>query len=92
MPEFDRFDILALPTAQVFPFSKDVHWPESINGRQMDTYHRWMEVVVAVLSLENLKPDMFGGFQPTLRQFEVTGTFTTGMFEYDLSTVYTKVL
>ena len=46
MPEFDRFDILALPTAQVFPFSKDVHWPESINGRQMDTYHRWMEVVI----------------------------------------------
>ena len=43
---FERYDLLALPTAQVFPFSADVHWPDSINGRAMDTYHRWMEVVI----------------------------------------------
>jgi amidase len=43
---FNRYDLLALPTAQVFPFSADVHWPGSINGRAMDTYHRWMEVVI----------------------------------------------
>jgi len=43
---FDRYDFLALPTAQVFPFPKDTHWPESIQNRKMDTYHRWMEVVI----------------------------------------------
>jgi amidase len=43
---FDTYDVLALPTAQVFPFSKDVPWPATIHGRKMDTYHRWMEVVV----------------------------------------------
>ncbi len=43
---FDRYDVLALPSAQVFPFPADVHWPKSINGREMDTYHRWMEVVI----------------------------------------------
>ena len=43
---FQSFDILALPTAQVFPFSTDIHWPKSINGKLMDTYHRWMEVVI----------------------------------------------
>ena len=43
---FEYYDILALPSAQVFPFSADVHWPKSINGRAMDTYHRWMEVVI----------------------------------------------
>jgi amidase len=43
---FERYDFLALPTAQVFPFSKDLHWPTAINGRDMDTYHRWMEVVI----------------------------------------------
>ena len=42
----DQFDFLALPSAQVFPFDADVHWPESIDGRAMDTYHRWMEVVI----------------------------------------------
>jgi amidase len=43
---FERYDLLALPTAQVFPFSADIHWPSSIDGRAMDTYHRWMEVVI----------------------------------------------
>ena len=43
---FGEYDFLALPSAQVFPFSKEIHWPESINGVEMDTYHRWMEVVI----------------------------------------------
>jgi len=43
---FQRFDFLILPSAQVFPFPKEVHWPDEIDGRKMDTYHRWMEVVV----------------------------------------------
>ncbi|MEE4299750.1 MAG: amidase [Pseudomonadales bacterium] len=43
---FGRYDLLALPAAQVFPFPAEVHWPDRIDGRTMDTYHRWMEVVV----------------------------------------------
>lgn len=43
---FGEFDFLVLPSAQVFPFPKDIHWPKKINGQQMDTYHRWMEVVI----------------------------------------------
>ena len=43
---FNIYDFLILPTAQVFPFSNDIHWPKEINGRIMDTYHRWMEVVI----------------------------------------------
>jgi amidase len=43
---FGRFDALALPSAQVFPFDKRLTWPRSVAGRTMDTYHRWMEVVV----------------------------------------------
>lgn len=43
---FERHDLLALPTAQVFPFSADIHWPEAVNDKPMDTYHRWMEVVI----------------------------------------------
>ncbi len=41
-----QYDVLALPSAQVFPFAVETHWPTSINGREMDTYHRWMEVVI----------------------------------------------
>jgi amidase len=43
---FDSFDFLLLPSAQVFSFDVDLHWPREINGVKMDTYHRWMEVVI----------------------------------------------
>jgi len=43
---FERVDFLLLPSAQVFPFAADQDWPRSIAGTVMDTYHRWMEVVV----------------------------------------------
>ncbi|WP_251975692.1 amidase [Salinicola avicenniae] len=43
---FSRFDYLVMPSAQVFPFAADTPWPREINGRSMDTYHRWMEVVI----------------------------------------------
>ena len=43
---FARYDALLLPAAQVFPFPGEETWPKAVGGRQMDTYHRWMEVVV----------------------------------------------
>jgi amidase len=43
---FDRYDVLALPSAQVWPFDAHLRWPPEIAGRTMDTYHRWMEVTI----------------------------------------------
>lgn len=40
------YDVLALPSAQVWPFPVAERWPRSIAGRTMDTYHRWMEVTL----------------------------------------------
>ena len=45
---FETYDALALPSAQVWPFPADWRWPEEVAGRKMDTYHRWMEIVVPV--------------------------------------------
>ncbi len=45
---FEAYDYLLLPSAQVFPFDAATHWPKEIAGRTMDTYHRWMEVVIPV--------------------------------------------
>ncbi|WP_394153010.1 amidase [Loktanella salsilacus] len=45
---FDDFDALVLPTAQCWPFPIDWAYPQDIAGQQMDSYHRWMEVVVPV--------------------------------------------
>ncbi len=43
---FEIHDVLVLPSAQLWPFDVSWTYPESIAGRVMDTYHRWMEVVV----------------------------------------------
>ena len=45
---FQTYDALVLPSAQVWPFPADWRWPQAINGHAMDTYHRWMEVVIPV--------------------------------------------
>jgi amidase len=49
---FSQFDYLLIPSAQVFPFDADLHWPKSVNRVTMDTYHRWMEVVVPATLLD----------------------------------------
>ncbi|MCF8485509.1 MAG: amidase [Rhodobacteraceae bacterium] len=43
---FDHFDAIVLPSAQVWPFPAEWRWPQEIAGQKMDTYHRWMEVVI----------------------------------------------
>ncbi len=43
---FERYDFLLLPSAQVFPFDAAEPWPKVVGGQAMDTYHRWMEVVI----------------------------------------------
>ncbi len=43
---FETFDALVLPSAQVFPFPAEWNWPKMVAGKPMDTYHRWMEVVI----------------------------------------------
>ena len=42
----ERHDLVALPTAQVWPFDATLRWPSKIAGRTMDTYHRWMETTI----------------------------------------------
>ncbi|MEO0390002.1 MAG: amidase [Pseudomonadota bacterium] len=61
---FEEYDALALPTAQLWPFDAAMDWPREIAGQAMDTYHRWMEVVVfaSLLGLPVVAvPGGFGG-------------------------------
>jgi amidase len=43
---FTQYDAVILPSTQVWPFAVETRWPEAIGDRVMDSYHRWMEVVV----------------------------------------------
>ena len=46
---------------------------------------------LVVISFQNAKISPVGGLMPTMRQFEVTGTFRTGMYEYDNKFLYTTL-
>jgi amidase len=43
---FETYDALLMPSAQVWPFPIDWVHPTEIAGAEMDTYHRWMQVVI----------------------------------------------
>lgn len=43
---FETVDVLVLPSAQCWPFPAELEHPVEIAGQEMDTYHRWMQVVV----------------------------------------------
>ncbi|MGH8113223.1 MAG: amidase [Rhodanobacteraceae bacterium] len=43
---FDSYTYLVLPSAQVYPFSVDTHWPDRVGGTRMRTYHEWMAVSI----------------------------------------------
>ncbi|WP_282151458.1 amidase [Ruegeria atlantica] len=45
---FEGFDALILPSTQVWPFELELPYPTEIAGKSMDTYHRWMQVMIPV--------------------------------------------
>ena len=45
---FKTYDYFVLPTAQLFPFDADLHWPKAIAGKTMETYHEWMKVTLPI--------------------------------------------
>ncbi|PCJ04261.1 MAG: amidase [Rhodobacteraceae bacterium] len=45
---FETYDALVLRTAQCWPFDVEIDYPRQIAGVAMDSYHRWMQVVVPV--------------------------------------------
>ena len=49
---FDKFDFLALPSAQIFPFDKKIQYPSELNNKKLDTYHRWLEIFIMSSLLE----------------------------------------
>lgn len=44
--------------------------------------------LVTVIAGENIKTGPLGEYIPVTREFEVTGTFTSGMYEYDSQNLY----
>ena len=45
---FEKYDFMIAPAGQVFPFDATIHWPKVVGGVSMDTYHRWMQVMIPI--------------------------------------------
>ena len=45
---FETYDYFIVPTAQLFPFDANIHWPKQIAGTTMETYHDWQKGVIPV--------------------------------------------
>jgi len=43
---FETYDYFIVPTAQLFPFDANLHWPKEIAGVKMTTYHEWQKGVI----------------------------------------------
>jgi len=88
-----KFDFLVLPTAQVFPFSKEIHWPAEIAGRKMDTYHRWMEVVIGGSLAGNPVVNVPAGFDEQGRPMgiQVMGRFGEDKKVLEFALAYEQV-
>ncbi len=44
-----------------------------------------------LISMENIPRDPMGTFLPVMRQFQVTGTFSTGLYDYDVGNLYARL-
>ena len=43
---FEKYDFLAMPSAQVFPFDANINFPKKIGSHSLSTYHKWMETTI----------------------------------------------
>jgi amidase len=43
---FETYDYFIVPTAQLFPFDANLHWPKEVAGVKMQTYHEWQQGVI----------------------------------------------
>lgn len=65
--------------------------PLLVGSGLADRMHILAGDTLTVIAFENLQMSAFGVPTPALRAFEVTGTFTTGMYDYDTRNVYTPL-
>ncbi len=62
---FEKYDFMIAPAAQVFPFDAITHWPKEVGGVSMDTYHRWMHVMIPISMSGCPALSVPGRLQPT---------------------------
>ena len=65
--------------------------PILIGAALADRFSLLVGDTVTVIAFQGAKVSPLGGVMPTLRKFEMTGKFRTGMYEYDNKFLYTTI-
>jgi lipoprotein-releasing system permease protein len=65
--------------------------PVVLGVRLADRLTAFAGDTLTVFSLENVGLNVMGVLSPRVREFEVTGTFETGMYDYDLNNMYASL-
>jgi amidase len=45
---FEKYDYFIVPTAQMFPFDAEIHWPREVAGTRMEIYYEWQKGVIPI--------------------------------------------
>jgi amidase len=45
---FEKYDYFIVPTAQLFPFDAEMHWPRDVAGTRMEIYYEWQKGVIPI--------------------------------------------
>ncbi|MDB4948727.1 MAG: hypothetical protein JWM27_1376 [Gemmatimonadetes bacterium] len=65
--------------------------PILVGAAMADRFSLLTGDTITVIAFQGAKVSPLGGVMPTLRKFEVTGKFRTGMYEYDNKFMYTTI-
>jgi lipoprotein-releasing system permease protein len=65
--------------------------PILVGSRLADRMVLFPQDTVVLYSMEALRQGPMGDFYPAIRQFEVTGTFSTGLYDYDMENLYARI-
>ena len=72
------------PTASGLP-------PVLMGSRLAARMQAFIGDTLTLIAFENLTVDPMGMPSPSIRLYEVTGTFTTGMYDYDIKNIYVPI-
>jgi len=65
--------------------------PLLVGSRLADRMLLFPGDTVALISMEAIHRGPMGDFYPAIRQFQVTGTFSTGLYDYDMENLYARI-
>lgn len=65
--------------------------PLLVGARLAERMQLFRGDTVILISFENIRTDPFGNLSPSIRNFEISGTFQTGLYDYDIGNLYARL-